>query len=113
MTWKVRDVVSQRIEFVIRAIQKKESVRELCQEYGVSRQTGHMWLKRYRQNGTFAALEDRSHAAVKVWNRSRRDIEERIIRLRREDGWAGRKIQLILEQEHGIRISARTVDRIL
>ena len=35
MTWKVSNVVSQRIEFVVRAISKKESVSELCEEYGV------------------------------------------------------------------------------
>src|SRR5262245_10907703 len=113
MTWKVSDVVSQRINFVVRAIAKHGSVRELCEEYGISRQTGHLWLKRYRQAGTFAALEDRSHAPVRVWNRSERRIEELVVELRREDGWAGRKIQRILAQEHGIRISARTVDRIL
>jgi transposase InsO family protein len=113
MTWKVSDVLSQRIEFVVRARSNKESVSELCEEYGISRQTGHLWLKRYREAGTFAALEDRSHAALHVWNRSEQRIEELVVQLRREDGWAGRKIQQILEQEHGIRISARTVDRIL
>src|SRR5262245_51442360 len=101
------------IEFVIRAISKKESVTELCRRYGISRQTGHLWLKRYREFGNFAALEDRSHAAVHVWNRSQRKIEELVLQIRRQDGWAGRKIQHILECEHGIRISARTVDRIL
>jgi transposase InsO family protein len=113
MTWKVPDVLSQRIEFVIRATQKQQNISQLCQEYGISRQTGHFWLKRYQENGTFAALEDRSHAPVQVWNRSKRDIEELVVQLRRVDGWAGRKIQLILKQEHGIGISARTVDRIL
>jgi transposase InsO family protein len=113
MTWKVSNVVSQRIEFVARAISKKEPVSELCREYGISRQTGHLWLKRYRELGTFAALEDRSHAAVHVWNRSQRRIEELVLQIRRQDGWAGRKIQKILESEHGIRIAARTVDRIL
>ena len=113
MTWKVSNVVSQRIEFVVRAISKKETVSELCRQYGISRQTGHLWLKRYRDFGTFAALDDRSHAAVHVWNRSHRKIEELVLEIRRQDGWAGRKIQQILESEHGIRISARTVDRIL
>jgi transposase InsO family protein len=113
MTWKVTDVVSQRIEFVVRAISGKESVSQLCHEYGISRQTGHLWLKRYRENRTFTALEDRSHAPVHVRNRSARYIEDRVIQLRRLDGWAGRKIQQVLETEDGIRISARTVDRIL
>jgi transposase InsO family protein len=113
MTWKVSDVVSQRIEFVVRAICNKETVSELCQEYGISRQTGHLWLKRYRENGTFAALEDRSHAPVHVPNRTERRIEELVLNVRRRDGWAGRKIQQILKREHGIELSARTVDRIL
>jgi transposase InsO family protein len=113
MTWKVSNVVSQRIEFVVRAISKRERVSRLCQEYGISRQTGHFWLKRYRQMGTFAALEDRSHAPVRVWNKSERPLEEMVLQIRRRDGWAGRKIQRVLEQEHGVRISARTVDRIL
>jgi transposase InsO family protein len=113
MTWKVSNVVSQRIEFVVKAMSKKESVTELCRQYGISRQTGHLWVKRYREFGTFAALEDRSRAAVHVWNRSEGKIEELVLQIRRQDGWAGRKIQQILEREHGIRISARTVDRIL
>jgi transposase InsO family protein len=113
MTWKVSNVLSQRIEFVVRAISKRASVSSLCQEYAISRQTGHLWLKRYRQLGTFAALEDRSHAPVRVWNKSKRRIEELVVQIRGHDGWAGRKIQRVLEQEHGIRISARTVDRIL
>ena len=45
MTWKVKDVVGQRMEFVIRAVQG-ESVLRLCQEFEISRQTGHLWLRR-------------------------------------------------------------------
>jgi transposase InsO family protein len=112
MTWKVQDVVGQRIEFVVRAM-KGESVQDLCQEYQVSRQTGHLWLRRYKQSGNFAALQDGSRAAKRIWNRTPEEWTETVLQLRREYGWAGRKIQKVLERDHQIQISARTIDRIL
>ena len=112
MTWKVKDVVGQRIEFVIRAVQG-ESVLRLCQEFEISRQTGHLWLRRYRETGSFAALADRAKVAKRIWNRTSKEVTERVLQLRQEHGWAGRKIQKILERDYGIGISARTVDRIL
>jgi transposase InsO family protein len=112
MTWKVTDTVGQRIEFVVRVI-NGESVVGLCQEYEVSRQTGHLWLKRYREAGSFAALEDRSRVAKRIWNRTSGEVAEKVLQLRKEHGWAGRKIQKVLERDHGIAISARTIDRIL
>jgi transposase InsO family protein len=112
MSWKAREVVSQRIEFVIRAV-RGEGVSKLCREYGISRETGHVWLKRYREAGSFTALQDRSRAAHRVWNRTDSSIEGEVLALRREQGWAGRKIQCVLKRDLGIEVSARTVDRIL
>lgn len=112
MTWKVQDVVGQRIEFVVRAL-KGESVQDLCQEFEVSRQTGHLWLRRYREEGTLTALKDRSHVAKRVWNRTPEKVTQRVLALRREFGWAGRKIQEVLRRDENVHISARTIDRIL
>jgi transposase InsO family protein len=112
MTWKVRDVMGQRIEFVVRAL-RGEGVQQLCQEYEISRQTGHLWLRRYKEAGSFTALENRSRVAKRIWNRSSEAVTDKVLELRREHGWAGRKIQKVLDRDHGVRISARTVDRIL
>src|SRR4051794_25585649 len=112
MTWKVKDAVGQRIEFVVKVIQG-ERVLRLYQEYEISRQTGHLWLKRYRETGSFAALEDRPKVAKRIWNRTSQSVHEKVLQLRKEHGWAGRKIQKVLERDHGIGISARTIDRIL
>src|SRR5437868_15154187 len=101
MTWKVKDTVGQRIEFVVTVI-NGESVLRLCQEYEVSRQTGHLWLKRYRETGSFAALEDRPRVAKRIWNRTSEEVTEIVLQLRKEHGWAGRKIQKVLDRDHGI-----------
>ena len=112
MAWKVRDILSQRIELVVRAINGGESIVKLSQEYGISRATAHTWLKRYRQEKSFAALQDRSRAPHQVRNRTSGQVERRVLELRAAQRWGGRKIQEVLRRE-GIRIGARTVDRIL
>ena len=60
MPWDVKDVKSQRIEFVARAVSGKETITGLCQEYGISRPTGYLWIKRYRKRRRFADLEEES-----------------------------------------------------
>ena len=42
--------MSLRIEFVERA-EKGEKVAALCREFGLSRTTGHKWLKRFKELG--------------------------------------------------------------
>ncbi len=112
MTWKVKDVVSQRIELVVRVVNGGESVSQLSAEYGVSRATAHHWLKRYRQTRSFAALEDLPRTPHRVRNGTAAGIVKRVLELRAMERWSGRKIQKILANE-GVNIGARTVDRIL
>lgn len=47
-----------KMEFVKR-VSQGEAVAALCREYGVSRPTGHKWVKRYAQLGV-DGLEERS-----------------------------------------------------
>ena len=51
MPWKVEGVMDLRVEFVLRANRYEESFSRLCQEFGISRHTGYMWLNRYRDAG--------------------------------------------------------------
>jgi transposase InsO family protein len=112
VTWKVRDVVSQRIELVVRVVNGGESVTQLSAEYGISRATAHHWLKRYRETKSFTALVDLARAPHRVRNRTPEPIVKRVLEIRGLERWGGRKIQEVLHRE-GIRIGARTVDRIL
>ena len=47
------------MEFVVRAHQGKEKLSRLCAEFGISRPTGYVWLKRYREQGV-AGIEEHS-----------------------------------------------------
>ena len=94
MPWKVTNVLEQRISFVVRALHGQGSMTALCQEFGISRQTGYKWLKRHREIGSFAQLQERSRRPHKGPNRTPAEIEERVIELRKHYGW-GPKVKSV------------------
>ena len=49
MAWRTMAVRDQRVQFVVRAQQGQEKLSRLCAEFGISRPTGYVWLKRYRE----------------------------------------------------------------
>ncbi|MGO6719368.1 helix-turn-helix domain-containing protein, partial [Rhizobium ruizarguesonis] len=46
MVWRSRSVVDERLEFCRLAGLEGTNVSELCQRFGISRQTGYVWLRR-------------------------------------------------------------------
>jgi transposase InsO family protein len=67
-------------------------VTEVAERYGVSRQSVHTWLVRYRQEG-IAGLEDRSHQVHNHPWRILAEIEELICELRRgHPKWGPRRL---------------------
>jgi len=52
--------MSQKLEFVEKATASGANVAALCRDYGISRQTGHKWLRRYREQG-YLGLVEQSH----------------------------------------------------
>ena len=112
MPWKVTNVLEQRISFVVRALHGRESMSALCREFGISRQTGYKWLKRYREIGGFAQLQGRSRRPHNSPNRTPPEIEERVIELRKHYGWGGKKLHVLLARE-GIDLSIVTINRII
>ena len=49
--WSEITVMSQRLEFVWRVLQRRESTAELCAEFRVSEKTGDKWMARFRADG--------------------------------------------------------------
>ncbi len=49
MPWKESRVVEERAKFVFDHARDVYTMTELCQIYGVSRETGYEWLRRYRE----------------------------------------------------------------
>ena len=51
--------MSQKMEFVERAIKPGARISTLCREYGISRETGYKWLNRFKRDGA-DGLEEKS-----------------------------------------------------
>ena len=112
MPWKEVGVKDQRISFVARAWGGKESMGDLCQEYGISRPTGYLWVKRFREAGSFQALEERSRRPHRSPNRTPDELEQKVVQARKQYGWGAPKLKVILD-EMGVDLSKNTIHRIL
>ena len=112
MAWRSVDVQEQRVRFVVAASRGESSVSGLCAEFGISRATGHLWLKRYRADGV-AAMSEQSRRPHQSPRRTAVEIEARVEALRRErPDWGARKLAVLLERA-GVSLPAATVHRIL
>jgi transposase InsO family protein len=112
MAWKAMDVQEQGVRFVVAASRREKPLTLLCAEFGISRPTGSLWIKRYDESG-LAGISERSRRphtspAQTPWER-----EERVIALRlRYPDCGARKLEVVLGRE-GVRLTRSTIHRIL
>lgn len=110
MPWQESSIMDQRIRFVVLASRPDANMTRLCDEFGISRPTGYLWLQRYEVGG-FRALADGSHRPHSSPKRTSADLEERVLVLRHEYGWGAKKIARLLEPN--VRLPVSTINRIL
>ncbi len=92
--------MEERARFVLERERGLYSMSELCAIYGVSRNTGYQWWRRYQQTG-LAELCDRSRAPRRHPNQTAEEIEAAVLELRRAHmRWGPRKLKRVLEREH-------------
>ena len=112
MPWKTMDLNEQRVQFVVAAVRREKTLGELCQEFGISRPTGRLWLGRYRELGV-AGLQERSRRPQRSPRLTATRCEQQVIELRRQyPDWGARKLQWLLARQ-GVSLSVSTVHRIL
>jgi len=112
MPWRETSILNERIKFVIAASKQTQSFSSLCAEYGISRQTGYRWLRRFKETGEFTELADRSHKPKSFPQKTPDEIEEQVVALRKKYGWGAKKLDVKL-REIGIALSVSTINRIL
>ena len=49
MAWKTSSVMDEKLRFVFYYERDEQTMRELCASFGITRETGYVWLRRYRQ----------------------------------------------------------------
>lgn len=94
--------MEEKQRFISLAQSAHFTVSELCEEFGISRKSGHKWLQRYAQGG-MAALEPRSRAPKSVTGRTPVEMERMIVHERRlHPTWGPKKIHRVLSIKHGV-----------
>jgi len=105
--------MSQKLEFVERA-EKGEKIAVLCREYGVSRQTGHKWVRRFKEAG-YEGLEEESRRPKATPLATAEELVIATLRAREEHPrWGPYKLHVLLRRRFGEQTpSKRTIARIL
>lgn len=75
-------IVEQRYDAVKEVLERRGTVTEVAQRYGVTRQSVHNWLRRYQERG-MAGLVDRSKRPKDCPHRTPARMELKVIELRR------------------------------
>jgi transposase InsO family protein len=72
---------------------------ELCQRYGIARETGYVWLRRYQQTG-LEGLRELPRAPHQPAQQTPKEIEEAVLELRQAHmRWGPRKLKHVLERD--------------
>jgi putative transposase len=99
MPWKTSSVMEEKLRFVFEYEQGQRSMTELCQRYEIARETGYVWIRRYRERG-IDGLVERSRASLRHGNQTPAEIERMVLEQRQAHmRWGPRKLKRILERD--------------
>jgi putative transposase len=83
MPWLETDVMKQRVKFVLDYESGLYTMTELCERFGISRETGYKAWVRYQAEG-LAGLEDRPRAPKSCPHKTASAVEREIIKARQK-----------------------------
>ncbi len=87
-----------KVGFIAECLRGEEPMTVLCERYGISRETGYVWKRRYDAAGV-VGLEDRSRAPHHLAHSTPVGIVEQLIALREERPyWGARKLLEVLQR---------------
>jgi putative transposase len=106
MAWKECNVMDQKLKFIAQLLEG-EKMTYVCEEFGISRKTGHKIWKRYKDEGA-KAFTDRSRTPYRYANQLPPQMEILILRLKREKPhWGAPKIrELVIRKYPDLRTPA-------
>jgi transposase-like protein len=71
----------QRVRFVVAASRRERPFNALCHEFGISRPTGYLWVRRYEQSG-ISGIAERSRRPHLSPQQTKALLEEEVVQLR-------------------------------
>src|SRR5262245_33670216 len=104
MPWKRTDPTKERVKFVLEWERRWDAgeglmnLSELCREFGISRETAYVWLRRYRAAGRRVdVLSDRSHRPHHSPHQIPAEVVDVIVAARKyRPTWGPRKLRAFL-----------------
>lgn len=91
--------MEEKLRFVFQYERDEQSMRELCASFNISRETGYVWLRRYRALGVEGLLQ-LNRAAKRHPNQTTAAMEQAIVELRQAHmRWGPRKLKRVLERD--------------
>lgn len=96
MPWKVSTHVEGRKTLAVRYLRGEGTMRALCQEYGISRKTGHKWLNRFARHGE-EGLANRSRRPKTVPHQTSDAVSAAVLAKKRQyPKWGPKKLRRLL-----------------
>lgn len=97
MPWKETCEMDEKLAFIAACLRGDLPMTTLCEQFGISRDTGYRLLRRYREEGA-GGLERRSQAPHCHGRAMADEVAEAIVALRRERPyWGPRKLRAVLQ----------------
>jgi transposase InsO family protein len=99
MPWKETNIEMERMKFILALQQEEETMTELCRRFGISRETGYEWKRRFEAEGLHG-LENRPCTPHSHPNATEDRLADQIVALRKlHPTWGPKKIKAILEKK--------------
>src|SRR5580693_546430 len=100
MPWKETRVMDERMGFIAAVLQQERggNFTQLCERFGISRETGYKWVERYRQQGP-EGLRDRKPVPASCPHRTPDAVESRVVELRKQwPSYGPKKLRAMLRE---------------
>ena len=96
--------MEEKLRFIFEYERDEHTMSELCAQFGICRDTGHVWLRRYREYG-LRGLAELNRASRQHPNQTRAEIEQAVLALREAHmRWGPRKLKRVLERDQPGRV---------
>jgi transposase InsO family protein len=91
--------MEEKLRFVYEYERDEATMVELCASFGISRETGYVWVRRYRQSGALGLLE-LNRRPQRFPRQTPEAMEQAILELRQAHmRWGPRKLKRLLERD--------------
>jgi transposase-like protein len=107
MPWKELSVMEAKVAFIAECLRGEEPMTVLCERYGISRETGYYWKRRFELEGA-KGLAERSRAPHRHGRATAAELVVQVIEARKRKPYSGpQKLLVLLGNEHPDRVLAR------